>query len=159
MIGISTIKMMRYNENKKGGGKMRVVELVRNYIDTKTFWKLPLDLQQQVLCALFKDICDLYGIDGVELCIKVDPVMYSMTGGGCYFPSERKIYLYKISLMTFLHEIAHAIMDLSEEKAVLWSHKVFYLAFPRLYMANVRKGRFFHIVSIEDLEKFNECLK
>jgi hypothetical protein len=150
---------MRYNENKKGGGKMRVVELVRNYIDTKTFWKLPLDSQRQVLQALFKDICDLYGINDAELYIIIDPILYSMSGGGYYVPSERKIYLYKISLMTFLHEVAHAIMGLSEEKAVLWSHKVFYLAFPRLYMANVRKGRFFHIVPIEDLEKFNECLK
>jgi hypothetical protein len=138
---------------------MQVVELVRKYIDTKTFWKLPLDSQKYVLHALFKEVCDLYGIDGAELCIDIDQDKYKMTGGGCYIPSEKRIYLFKISLMTFLHEVAHMILGHSERKARLWSHRVFYLSFPDLYMKNVQRGKFFHKVSLEELNSFNECLK
>jgi len=138
---------------------MQVVELVRKYIDPKVFWKLPLDSQKQVLQSLFKDVCNLYGVGGVELLVDVNPVMYRMTGGGCYNPLERKIYLYKVSLMTFLHEVAHMLLGHSEKKARLWSHKVFYLAFPRLYLKNVREGKFFHVLPLEEVERFDECLK
>jgi len=138
---------------------MQVVELVRKHIDTKTFWKLPLDSQQQVLQSLFKDICDLYGINDVELHIRVNPSMYYMTGGGCYDRVTKRIYLYKISLMTFLHEIGHMLLGRSERKARMWSHKVFYQAFPELYLKNIREGRFFHVIPLEELEKFNECMK
>ena len=137
---------------------MKVVELVRNYIDTKTFWKLPLDSQQQVLQNLFKEICDLYGINDVELHIRVHPSMYHMTGGGCYDRVARKIYLYKISLMTLLHEIGHVLLGRSERKATMWAHKIFYYAFPKLYLKNIKEGKFFHVVPVEELEKFNECI-
>jgi len=144
---------------KEEVGAMQVVELVRKYIDPKVFWKLPLDSQKQVLQSLFNDICNLYGVEGVELLVDVNPVMYRMTGGGCYDPLERKIYLYKVSLMTFLHEVAHMLLGQSERKARLWSHKVFYLAFPRLYLKNVREGKFFHVLPLEEVERFDECLK
>ncbi len=138
---------------------MKVAELVRKHVDTKKFWKLPLDSQQQVLHALFKEICDLYGINDVELHITIDPVKYRATGGGCYDRVARKIYLYKISLMTLLHEIGHVLLGRSERKARMWSHKVFYQAFPELYLKNIREGRFFHVIPLEELERFNECMK
>ncbi len=138
---------------------MQVVELVRKYIDLSHFWKISLEEQREILSRLLEDICLLYGIEGVSLEVDIDSIMYRVTGGGCYVPSERKIYLYKISLMTFLHEIGHALLGSSERKVTLWAHKVFYLAFPRLYMENVRRGRFFHVVSLQELEKFNEGIK
>lgn len=147
------------NEDLKGRWVMQVVELVKKHIDTKTFWKLPLEKQEKVLQDLFADICKLYNIDNAKLEIRIDPVLYHRTGGGCYIGSLKKVCLYKISLMTFLHEVAHMLMGPSEEDARLWSHKVFYLSFPKLYMENVKKGRFFHRFSIEELVQFNKSLK
>jgi Zn-dependent M32 family carboxypeptidase len=138
---------------------MQVVELVKRHVDPKVFWKLPIELQKEVLQNLFTDICKLYDVNDVRLEIKIDPILYCMSGGGCFVPTERKIYLYKISLMTFLHEIGHMLLGPSEEKARLWSHKIFYAAFPKLYMKNVQEGKFFHKIPLEKVEKFNECLK
>jgi hypothetical protein len=138
---------------------MQVVELVRKYIDPKMFWKLPVQEQQEVLQKLLGDICELYGVGKVKLQVEIDPVKYRMTGGGCFVPDEKKIYLYKISLMTFLHEVAHMLLGPNERKARLWSHKVFYLAFSDLYLKNVKERKFFHILSLEEVKEFNECLK
>jgi hypothetical protein len=139
---------------------LKVVELVRRHIDPKVFWrKLSLEEQKAVLQGLFRDICQLYGVKGVELVVDIDPLKYNLTGGGCYVSSERRIYLYKISLMTFLHEVAHMLLGPSERKARLWSHKVFYLAFPELYMRNVREGKFFHTFPIEEVLQFTEGLR
>jgi hypothetical protein len=138
---------------------MKVVELVKKYIEPKVFWKLPVGSQEEILQGLLKDICELYGVSGVRLQVELDPVKYRMTGGGCFVPSEKKIYLYKISLMTFLHEVAHMLFGPSERKARLWSHKVFYCAFPSLYLKNVREKKFFHILPLEEIERFNECLR
>jgi hypothetical protein len=140
--------------------ELKVVELVRRHVDPKVFWRvLSLGEQERVLQGLFKDICQLYGVRGVELVVDIDPHKHSLTGGGCYVPAQRRIYLYKISLMTFLHEVAHMLLGPSERKARLWSHKVFYLAFPKLYMKNVQEGKFFHSFPIEEVLQFSEGLR
>jgi hypothetical protein len=140
--------------------ELKVVELVRRHIDPKVFWrKLSLREQERVLQELFRDICQLYGVKGADLVIDIDPQKYMLTGGGCYVPAKRRIYLYKISLMTFLHEVAHMLLGPSERKARLWSHKVFYLAFPELYVKNVKEGKFFHSYPIEEVLQFNEGLR
>ena len=144
---------------EKGGGAMKVVKLVRKYINPKVFWKLSVEEQQEVLQSLLRDICELYGVGKVELQVEINPMKYKMTGGGCFVSSEKKIYLYKVSLMTFLHEVAHMLLGPSERKARLWSHKVFYLAFPDLYLKNIKERRFFHILSLEEVKEFNKCLK
>jgi hypothetical protein len=138
---------------------MQVVELVKKHIDPKVFWKSSVEEQEKVLRALFNDICQLYGVEGVEFVVDIDSFKYRATGGGCYSPRERKIYLYKISLMTFLHEVAHMLLGNSEKKARLWSHKVFYIAFPNLYLKNVKERKFFHVLPLEEVEAFNECIK
>jgi len=138
---------------------MQVVGLVRKYIDSSRFWKISLEEQKEILSKLLHDICQLYGIEGVSLVVDINSAMYRVTGGGCYVPSERKIYLYKISVMTFLHEVGHLILGQDEWKVMMWSHKVFFLSFPDLYLKNVQKGRFLHAVSLQELEKFNEGIK
>ena len=100
--------------------ELKVVELVRKHINPKVFWRvLSLQEQKRVLQELFRDICQLYGVKGVELVVDIDPL----------------------------------------KKARLWSHKVFYLAFPELYMKNVREGKFFHSFPIEEIMQFNEGLR
>jgi len=138
---------------------MQVVELVKKHIDPKVFWKSSVEEQEKVLRALFNDICQLYGIRGVKLVVDIDQFKYRMTGGGCYVPKERTIYLYKVSLMTFLHEVAHMLLGSSEKKARLWSHKVFYMAFPNLYLKNVKDRKFFHVLPLDEVKSFNECIK
>ncbi|MCI4463315.1 MAG: hypothetical protein JHC30_03990 [Caldisericum sp.] len=137
---------------------MKVVELVKRHIDPKTFWKSSIKEQKQILQSLFTEICKLYGINNVKFEVRINPILYCATGGGCYDPVTKRVYLFKVSLMTFLHEIAH-LLGFDEEEAVLWAHKVFYCAFPKLYLKNVQSGKFFHIVPLEALEKFDECLK
>jgi len=140
--------------------ELKVVELVRMHIDPKVFWRvLGLEEQERVLQGLFRDICQLYGVRGAELVVEADPHKHSLTGGGCYVPAQRRIYLYKISLMTFLHEVAHMLLGPSERKARLWSHKVFYLAFPKLYMKSAQEGKFFHSFPIEEVLQFSEGLR
>jgi hypothetical protein len=140
--------------------ELKVVQLVKRHIDPQVFWRgLSLREQKSVLQELFRDICQLYGLRGMELVVDIDPFKHRLTGGGCYSPIERRIYLYKISLMTFLHEVAHMLLGASERKARLWSHKVFYLAFPELYMKNVQEGKFFHSFAIEEILQFNEGLR
>jgi len=140
--------------------ELKVVGLVRRHIDPKVFWRgLSLQEQERVLQGLFRDICQLYGVKGAELVVDIDPLKCGLTGGGCYVPAKRRIYLYKISLMTFLHEVAHMLLGPSERKARLWSHKVFYLAFPKLYMRNVQGGKFFHAFPIEEIMQFAEGLR
>jgi len=140
--------------------ELRVVRLVRKHIDPKVFWKgLGEEAQKQVLQELFRDICQLYGEKGVEFVVDIDPLKHRLTGGGCYVPAKRRIYLYKISLMTFLHEVAHMLLGPSERRARLWSHKVFYLTFPKLYMKNVQEGKFFHTFPIEEILQFTEGLR
>jgi len=140
--------------------ELKVVELVRKHINPKVFWKvLSVEEKERVLQGLFRDICQLYGKKGVELVIDIDPLKHMLTGGGCYVPSEKRIYLHKISLMTFLHEVAHMLLGPSERKARLWSHKVFYLAFPKLYMKNIKEGKFFHTFPIEEMMQFAEGLR
>jgi hypothetical protein len=139
---------------------LKVVEVVRAHIDPKVFWRvLGEEEQKRVLQELFRDVCQLYGVEGVELAVDLDPHKHKLTGGGCYSPLKRRIYLYKISLMTFLHEVAHMLLGPSERKARLWSHKVFYLAFPKLYMKNVQEGKFFHSFPIEEIMQFSEGLR
>ncbi len=140
--------------------ELKVVQLVRKHIDPKVFWRgLSLQEQKRVLQELFRDICQLYGKKGEELVVDLDPHKCRLTGGGCYVPAKKRIYLYKISLMTFLHEVAHMLLGASERKARLWSHKVFYLAFPDLYMKNVQEGKFFHTFPIEEIMQFTEGLR
>jgi len=140
--------------------RLEVVQLVKKHIDPKVFWRgLSLQEQKSVLQGLFRDICQLYGIRGAELVIDIDPLKHGLTGGGRYSPMERRIYLYKISLMTFLHEVAHMLLGPSERKARLWSHKVFYFAFPKLYMKNIKEGKFFHSFPMEEIMQFSEGLR
>jgi hypothetical protein len=136
----------------------KTVELVRKHINPKQFWKSDLETQINILKKLFQDLCSLYEIEDASIEIKIDPFFYRMTGGGCVFPPKR-VVLYKVSLMTFLHEFAHLLFGHDEEKTNLWSHKVFYLAFPELYVKNAKESKFFHVVPLEKVMSFTECLK
>jgi hypothetical protein len=72
--------------------------------------------------------------------------MYAFTGGGEYIPEYNVIALYKkISLVTLLHEFAHALdcyagKEPDEEFARGWSVSLFYIVAPEKYNKAVEKG-------------------
>jgi hypothetical protein len=75
--------------------ELKVVQLVKKHINPQVFWRrLSLRGQKSVLRELFRDICQLYRVKGVELVVDIDPFKHRLTGGGCYSPIERRIYLY-----------------------------------------------------------------
>jgi len=69
---------------------------------------------------------------------------YAITGGGCVRIHEnglRVVTLFKHSMMTLLHEIAHCF-GLNQKQAIDWSHKIFKNAFPKTYKRAVERGLF-----------------
>lgn len=86
-----------------------------------------------------------------------------MTGGGCYIPNLNTIQLTFPSVMTALHEFKHklqhvypnykplssiSIDKIIEPDAIMWSHAIFKLAFPKLYERNIANKKFFQIPNV-----------
>jgi hypothetical protein len=114
----------------------------------ETFWRVNDEQKKDMLRRCLYEICRHYGVGPVRIDFVESPIGYRYTGGGVYEPGIR-ITLYKLSLMTFLHEVAHHLaysgkIPGGERRAVLWSHRVFYSLFPRQYERSREKGLFFH---------------
>lgn len=77
----------------------------------------------------------------------VPEIVIAATQMGPHFlPGQRKIVLDKASLVSMLHELAHAILDhrgeaQNEEFPRAWSLGLFYAAAPRLFAAARQSGR------------------
>jgi len=137
---------------------MKTVKIIKKHIDPNVFWKMDQSEQVKVLKCLLFDLCQLYRLPNVKLEFINDAYAYKVTGGGIYIPDKNKIMLFKISLMTFLHEFAHIFFK-DERRAQLWSHKAFYYSFPKLYLRNVKEKKFFHYFDLKEIQRFNECFK
>jgi hypothetical protein len=137
---------------------MKVIEIIRKHINPKCFWKLEQNEQVKILKSLFSDLCQLYNVNDIQFRFVSDRNYYSMTGGGVYNRRNKTITLYKVSLMTFLHEFAHIFFP-DEERARLWSHKAFWFSFPDVYIRSRLKGKFFHSPSLGEVFNFNENFK
>jgi hypothetical protein len=60
---------------------------------------------------------------------------------GAYYPFDNTITFYgKVSIITFFHEIAHAIYGSNEKTAVLWSVNLFRRIFPLSYSRLIADG-------------------
>ena len=137
---------------------MKTVKIIKKYINPKVFWKMEKEKQVEILKKLFEELCQLYNIRNIKFEFQDDIRAYKITGGGVYSPKEKKITLFKISLMTFLHEFAHIFFP-DEKRARLWSHKAFYYSFPKLYIKSLNEGKFFHAFDLEAIQKFEENFK
>lgn len=51
----------------------------------------------------------------------------------CFIANQNKIYLKNTSIITALHEVAHALFGADETKACSWSTKLFKIMFPEEY--------------------------
>jgi hypothetical protein len=134
---------------------MKTIEVIRKHIDPRWFWKLRQDEQVKILKKLFDDLCQLYNISDVQFEFVDDKNYCSLTGGGIYDKRRKTLTLYKVSLMTFLHEFAHIFFP-DEKKARLWSHKAFWFSFPDVYIKSRTNGKFFHSPDLNEVANFNE---
>ena len=90
--------------------------------------------------AVLKKLADLYGIK-----VKLFFTSPNKCGGsGCYVPSKKIIKLPKLSIITFLHELGHALDcqlrgSTSEPSARDFSEKIYFKVFPeKKYLLNGR---------------------
>jgi len=137
---------------------METIKVIKKHIEPKIFWKLPQDEQIRILQNLLDDLVSLYNVKKIKLKFDPDPLelFYNLTRGGVYRHKKREIVLYhKVSLMTFLHEFAHSFFP-DEERAQLWSHKAFFLSFPKLYLKGRKTKKFLHNPPLEKVEEFDE---
>jgi len=103
--------------------------------------------------ALHSALCDIYNMrTQLDLNIRGQE---SRSGNGYYYPDSDKIALTgKLSIVTYLHEFAHAINGEDEEFAVRWSLSYFKRIWPRLFAnLNIGDGRAAHVVTPRTLEK------
>jgi len=116
------------------------------------------DQKKKALKGLLNELNKLLKID-VKLIFNLkDRLMYQITGGGRYHPTNRTIYLYKLSFMTFLHELAH-VFTVSEAEARKISHFLFKASLPEKYENARRKKLFFHFLSDEEIKEGEIILK
>jgi hypothetical protein len=83
------------------------------------------------LIYLHRHLCEIYGID---IGITFDPQGISQ-----YLPEENIIVLNNYSVVTFLHEFAHA-MGRDEKGACRWSLNLFKRCFPKSFEKNHKVG-------------------
>lgn len=83
------------------------------------------------LIYLHRHLCEIYGID---IGITFDLQSYSR-----YLPMEKIIVLHNCSVVTFLHEFAHA-MGKDEKGACRWSLNIFKRFFPKSFEKNHKVG-------------------
>ncbi len=126
------------------------VKIVRQLIDKKIYRQSKQE-QEKMLRQTLKDLCNLYGIKEPKLvCDFENKRKYKQTGGGEYYPADKKICLYKMSIVTFLHEFAHHFQHAKkcgngEEFPRMYSVNVFYAVSPRLFEKAVKNKKIFFI--------------
>ena len=129
--------------------KTQTVKAVQEYIQDE-FWNATPEKQIEVFQSLLQELNSIWETQVILHCDFNNTLQYHRTGGGIYLPYLQAITLYKASLMTFLHEFAHALFEGEGEKSefqvINWSHKIFKEALPETYAKALQEKKFFHIV-------------
>src|SRR4051812_2659823 len=95
--------------------KPAVLRVLRAFRHEKP-WQGTLAVRQDKIARLHRELCNIYGLN-VELRFNI-PVRERPRGNGMYYPSARVIVLVgKLSVVTYLHEFAHAAFGHSERTA------------------------------------------
>jgi hypothetical protein len=112
--------------------------------EARHYWRVS-DLEKERLERYIVEVAaEMYGFRAKYYYVPDDVIGYAMTGGGCvriHRNGLRVVTLFKHSMMTLLHEIAHCF-GLDQEEAIEWSHRIFKNAFPKTYKRAVEKGLF-----------------
>lgn len=128
----------------------QTIQAIKSHIACKGYWRMNGSEQEAVLQALLGELNTIWDKQVILHCDFENSMLYAMTGGGRYNPQLQAISLYKGSLMTFLHEFAHALFEgEGEEISQRWSHRMFKGALPRTYLNGVENNSFLHTVPAE----------
>lgn len=116
-----------------------VVAIVRGALKTRLWSGCP-DERLEKIRALCRALSTHYAMPAPEVVVKQTPL------GPHFIPPRRLIVLDKISVTSFLHEFAHALLDAREEPQNeefprAWSLGLFYTVAPRLFETARASGR------------------
>lgn len=93
-------------------------------------WSGPRAVRERKLWVLHEALCLIYGVD-VPLVIQSGA---GCSGGSNFNTSTGRITLRgRLSVVTYLHEFAHALGKLEEREACRWSINLFRRVFPRQF--------------------------
>jgi hypothetical protein len=111
--------------------KADVLRAMKRYRRSKP-WQGSSDDQCDKLRTLHEELCHIYGVR-LFLCLTVDEER-----NGSYCPGTRTITLFGarrsgVSVVTYLHEFAHAMFGASERYACTWSINLYARIFPRSF--------------------------
>lgn len=130
--------------------KSEVVEAARELIPA--IWKVEdVAEKEKMMRDWLMKACLAYGVNEPEFEFRPKDVSgYRATGGGCYFPDDNRIVLYrKASAVTLFHEFRHMLQFKAgvrrykndyEHDARAWSVSLFKKARPKSYERAVNKG-------------------
>jgi hypothetical protein len=109
--------------------KPAVLAALREFRDLKP-WRGTVEQRKHKFRFLHDRLCLIYGKQ-TRLTFDV-PEAEQERGNGCYFAGADEIKLIgKLSVVTYLHEFAHALFGRSERKACEWSINLYKRIFPR----------------------------
>jgi hypothetical protein len=139
----------------------KIIEIIRRY--GLQFFNG--DHKEKTLRQLLEELNKILKLD-IKFIFNENKELYYLTGGGRYNPNKRTIYLYKLSLMSLLHEFSH-VFTASETEAQKMSHYLFKTALPDKYENARKKKLFHHFLSDEEIKEgeilfkkyLNELLK
>jgi hypothetical protein len=133
---------------------MKATPIIKKYFRKTGFWRKNNEEKLQVMQNVLTELNRVYN-KNVQLVYEDNEFFRLVTGGGRYNINSDTIYLYRLSLMTFLHEFAHAL-GYDQNGAILWSHKVFKEAMPVLYRKSLQRGLFIHSPLQHAVDNFQE---
>jgi hypothetical protein len=121
----SVREVLRRNRKYKGD----VLRAVKGLRRSKA-WRGSYQERAAKFLACFTALREAYGLDNLSLVFSSEN--QHSEGYGYYVPSEQKIVLGKLSVVTFLHEFAHALGK-DERQACIWSINLFKRCFPNSF--------------------------
>jgi hypothetical protein len=138
---------------------------VRKTIKSGLFKKdTPIESKREAIETLHKELCEFYNLTykAIKWDLYRGEFMRYVNGGGRYNPITKEITLFRLSLVTYLHEFYHFMarekgLINSEPKARGWSISLYFKATPKLCEAAMNKGLIIHQKIIErENENANE---
>lgn len=103
--------------------KPDVLRAVRTFRRSRP-WRGTVAERREKLAALHRTLCAAYGLTvALRFC----------HGPDCFIPATSEIRLSKPSVVTYLHEFAHAAFGSCERTACGWSINLFRRVFPRSF--------------------------
>jgi hypothetical protein len=114
-----------------------LLQAVQEFADIRP-WEGSTELRQEKFRQLNRSMAEACGIDPPKLFFgKIDG---GSTGGSHYRPRDHRIVITgKLSVVTFLHEFAHAL-GYGEREACRWSINLFRKCFPRQFSRLIHVG-------------------